>query len=109
MTGVNDRGNKFVAPSNQNLQIFIDPLPSHSTNVIETNYPSCSPNDVSLKTNNVVNLVDQQEPPRDFCIAFDPRETIKALDSPLYISAEIKGIPARGVPIDLACMVNVIT
>lgn len=29
MVGMNDKGKKFIAPPNQNLQIFNNPLPSH--------------------------------------------------------------------------------
>lgn len=80
---VNDKGNKSLSPPNQNLHIFIDPLPSHSTNAIETDHLAFSPNDVTIESNNVVNLVDQQEPPREFCITIDPSETIKPPNVPL--------------------------
>lgn len=77
MAGVNDKGNKSISLPNQNLYIFTDPLPSHSTNVIETGHLAFSPDDVGLEPNNVVNLLDQQEPLKDLCITFDPSETIK--------------------------------
>ena len=56
--GLNDKGNKFVAP-NQNLKIFIDPLPSHTSNAIETNDSSFSPNGLVSMTPNVINFVKQ--------------------------------------------------
>jgi hypothetical protein len=33
--GVNDKGNKFVAPCNQNFQFFTNDMPSHSTNFLQ--------------------------------------------------------------------------
>lgn len=58
--GVNDKGNKSVSPPNQNVQIFTNPLPSHSANVVE---PKCSntivPIEMCVEANNVVNLIEQ--------------------------------------------------
>lgn len=75
--GVNDKENKYVAPLNQNLQIFTNPLPSHSTNVIE---PRPSTNialyDMCVEANNVVNLIGQSKPKLEPCNTFDSRETI---------------------------------
>lgn len=76
--------------------------------MIKTDHLTLSPNYVTLVSDNVVNLIDKQEPPKDLCITFDPSETIKALDDPLYISVRIKGIPSLEVIIDPICMVNVI-
>lgn len=59
VSGVNDKGNKSVAPPNQNLQIFTDPLPSHTSNAIETNDSSFSPDGLVSMTLNVVKFVEQ--------------------------------------------------
>ncbi|GLJ18154.1 hypothetical protein SUGI_0320750 [Cryptomeria japonica] len=60
-------------------------------------------------TPNVINFVEQQENPKEPSITFDSSETIRAPDGPLYIVAKVKNTPCRGVLIDPACMVNVIT
>lgn len=65
--GVNDEVKKSVAPPNQNLQIFTNPLPSHSINVVESKSLSFSPNDLGIESNNVVNLVNKPTPPKDLC------------------------------------------
>lgn len=36
VSGVNDQGNKSVAPPNQNLQIFIDPIPKHNISFVKS-------------------------------------------------------------------------
>lgn len=110
IAGVNDIGKKYVAPPNQNLQIFTNPLPSHSTlmSLSMSILPFFS-NDVGLQSNNMVNLIDKPTPPKDSHITFDPSENIEALDGPLYVTVKIKYILSRGVPIDPTCMVNLIT
>lgn len=40
MDGVKDKGNKSATPANQNLKIFINPLPSHYANVVEPKKPN---------------------------------------------------------------------
>lgn len=109
VVGVNDKGNKSIAPPNQNLQIFTNPLPSHFTNVIEFENLAFSPNDLGLESNNVVNLVGKPISPKDLCITFDPSETIEAPNGPPYIIAKIKDKLSRGVLIHPMCMVKVIT
>lgn len=108
LVGVNNKVNKFVAPPNQNLKIFTEPFPSHTSNVIETKHTSFSPNDLS-STQNVVNVVEKQEKPKDFCITFYPSETISTLDGPLCIVLKIQDISCRGVLIDPSYMLNLIT
>jgi hypothetical protein len=34
--GVNDQGNKYVAPPNQNFQIFMNPMPNHSISFVKS-------------------------------------------------------------------------
>ncbi|GLJ19066.1 hypothetical protein SUGI_0342280 [Cryptomeria japonica] len=109
---VNDKGNTSVAPPNQNLQIFTDPLPSHTShtsNAIEANDFSLSSDGLVSMTPNVINFVEQQEIPKEPSITFDSSETIRASDGPLYIVAKVKNTPCHGVLIDPSCMVNVIT
>ena len=109
VTGVNDKGNKSIAPPNQNLKIFTDPLPSHTSHVIKTNDSSFSPDGLVSMTPNVINFVEQQKIPKEPSIIFDSSETIRAPDGPLYIVAKVKNTPCHGVLIDPSCMVNVIT
>ncbi|GLJ39441.1 hypothetical protein SUGI_0805560 [Cryptomeria japonica] len=109
VSGVNDKGNTSVAPPNQNLKIFTDPLPSHTSNVIETNDSSFSLDGLVSMTPNVINFVEQQKIPKEPSITFDSSETIRAPDGPLYIVAKVKNTPCREVLIDPSCMVNVIT
>lgn len=109
MTCVNAKGNKLVAPPNQKLKIFTNPLPSHTSNVIETEHTSFSPSDFTTTTQNLVNMVGKQETLKDPCIAFDPNEIIRAPDVSLYIVAKIQRKPCHGVLTDPSCMVNVIT
>lgn len=33
--GVNDRGNKSIAPPNYNLQIFTNPMPNHNISFVK--------------------------------------------------------------------------
>lgn len=82
---VNDKGNKSVAPPNQNLQKFTNQIPSYSTNVVESEHLAFSPNDLGMESNNIVNLVDKPTSPKDICITFDPSDTIVAPNGPLYI------------------------
>lgn len=92
MESVNDKGNKFVPPPNQNLQIFTNYLPSHSTNVVELKKPDyVTVDDMCVEANNVVNLIEQSKPKPDPCITFDSREIIDAPNGPLYIIVKIKG------------------
>lgn len=77
---MNDKGNKFVDPPNQTLQILINTLPSHSTNIVDFESLTFSTNDLGIESNNVVNLVDKPIPPNHLCITFDPNETIVALE-----------------------------
>lgn len=77
--------------------------------MIESKHIVIFPNDLGLESNNVVNLIDKPTYPKDLCITFDPSETIKELDGPLYISTKIEDMLWRGLIIDLACVVNVIT
>lgn len=59
VSDVNDKGNKSITSPNQNLKIFTDPLPSHTSNVIETNDYSFSPDGLVSMTLNVINFVEQ--------------------------------------------------
>lgn len=37
--GVNDKGNKYVAPPNQNLQIFTNTMPKHTISFVKAFVP----------------------------------------------------------------------
>lgn len=58
---------------------------------------------------NLVNMVEKQDTPKDSCIKFDPSETIRAPNGPLYIVVKVKDIPCRGALVDPFCVVNIIT
>ena len=109
ISGVNGKGNKSIAPPNQNLKIFTNPLPSHTSNVIETNDSSLSPNGLVSMNPNVINFVEQQKIPKEPSITFDSSETIRETNAPLYIVAKVKNTPCHGVLVDPSCMINVIT
>lgn len=74
---MDDKGNKSIALPNQNIQIFTNSLPSHSTNVVESESLSFSRNDLGIESNNVMNLVGKPISLKDLFITFDPTETIK--------------------------------
>lgn len=82
------------------MYTYTNPLPSHSTNTIESTKPlSSSTQFVDYdykchKANNVGNLVEQVQPKTkiESWITLIPTETIKAPDGPLYIIA--KGLMA---------------
>lgn len=40
LAGVNDQGNKSIAPPNQNLQIFTNPKPKHNVSFVKASEPS---------------------------------------------------------------------
>lgn len=102
--GVNDKGNKFVAPPNQNLEIFTNPLSSISTNVVEHKDLSfIAAIDMFSEANS-----GEPKPKCDPCIIFESRDIIRAPDGPLYITTNTKGKLTRGVLIDLVCIVNAI-
>lgn len=88
---MNDKGNKCVAPHNQNFQIFTNSLPSHSTNVVDHDPSFIVTIDVSTKANNLVNFIEKPKPRCDPSIIFDIRSIIRELNGPLYITAKIKG------------------
>lgn len=93
LEGVNDKINKFVASPNKNLQIFTNPLPSHSTNNVKPKKPNyMTPNDMCDKVNNhVVKFIEQPNPHPSSHIMFESREIINAPNGPLYIIVKIKG------------------
>lgn len=68
----------------------MNPLPSCSTNVVESKSLSFSLDELGVESNNVVNLVDKPAPPKDLFITFDSNETIGVPDGPLYITMKIK-------------------
>lgn len=105
---VNDN-KKMCRTSQSNLQIFTNPLPSHTTNVVEHNDNGhIAIDDISNEDNNLVNFIEQSNPKCDICVTFESRYIIRALDGPLYIIAKIKEMLSHGVLIDPVCMVNVV-
>ncbi|GLJ42464.1 hypothetical protein SUGI_0880030 [Cryptomeria japonica] len=96
VAGVNDKGNKSIAPPKQNLKIFTNPLPSHTSNVIETEHTSFSPSNLTTTTLNLVNMVEKQKTPKDPCITLDPSKTIRVPDGILYIVVKVNDIPCHG-------------
>lgn len=109
MEVVNDKENKSMTNPKENLWIFTNTLPSHSTNLNEPKTPNnIAPDEMCVEATNVMSLIEF-EPRLEPCIISDSRETIDAPDESLYIIAKIKGNLSRGVLIDPVCIVNVIT
>jgi hypothetical protein len=112
--GVNDKGNKFVATPNQNLQIFTNPLLNH--NILFVKVAETMKNDVmnveiytkflwGLLKFNLVRLEL-----KSLLILLSHRETvINAPDGSLYIANIINDKPINGILIGLVYGENVIT
>lgn len=81
--GVNDQGDNFVAPPNQNLQIFTNPMPKHSISFVKA----------SETKNEVMNVNMDDEIKKD-----------ENMDKKVKVVSFIKAKPRKGstkMPLDI--------
>ena len=107
-------------PSNQNLQIYTNPLASHLENVINQPYSSYHHIDYDEKIqeeNHVVNHVElapqplissQPEPKHIPLISFSQFDMFKPSNGPFYVTTRVAHIPSYGTMVDHSSFVNVI-
>jgi hypothetical protein len=103
---MNDQENNSVAPPNQNLKIFTNPMPNHSISFVKES--ETKKNDLfnfDTDREEMVGLVeieplkDQNKKPLD--ISFSSRDILKIFpNGPLYIASQINDNPTNAILIN---------
>jgi hypothetical protein len=122
--GVNNQGNKSIAPPNQNFQIFTNPMANHNISFVK---PSETKNDLMNVDMDDDNIKDNKENFKDNMVVFiefkphkgqtnipldidfSQNDIIKHVsDGPLYIARRINNKHNNGILNDLFCVENAI-